>query len=104
MPCRGEGSPGYPDSFAVKENGVVEVMFQVQGDMMGDQKEAFDGVSHGGTSLAQANEPVMLKWKVSHAVRADIFDGSKKATYPVGLQGEIFVHPDKTRCVLPLCL
>lgn len=51
---------------------------------------------HASTYVTQANEPVMLKWKVSHAVRAELFDGSKNVTYPVGLQGEIFVHPDKS--------
>jgi hypothetical protein len=51
---------------------------------------------HASTYVTQANEAVMLKWKVSHAVRAEIFDGSKNATYPVGLQGEILVYPDKS--------
>lgn len=50
---------------------------------------------HASTYVTQANEPVMLKWKVSQAIRAEIFDGSKNVTYPVGLQGEILVYPEK---------
>jgi hypothetical protein len=50
---------------------------------------------HAGAYQVSPGEGVLLRWKVSHAVRAEIFDGSKNATYPVGLQGEILVHPDR---------
>lgn len=51
---------------------------------------------HAGTYLVNPGEGVLLRWKVSHAVRAEIFDGSKNVSYPVGLQGEILVHPDRS--------